>query len=379
MALLDYLFPPQQNPMMGLLGADEEKMRQQAQQAGLLNAGLGIIAASGPSRQPQGLLQPIATGLMAGQQAYQGALDQQVQNQLNTAKFAEMKRKMDIQKLLPSLYAETTDAQGNVTRQINKDVFQKIAIEYPELAKSIAETQKLGKQVGLIPGSDMEAPSPFAPYLVAESPQVRTLATQLDNAVKRGIITEEQAVGRLPPLAQMEESYLRDRRSQQEAAAKAAEGKKPTEGERKTATLAGRLEGALKDLEKVPAAALKPEVLPSILQGLSIIPGAEMAAGKVSTEDRLRAEAAQLDALDAALTLGTGAAYTREQLRGYARSYFPQIGDTPKVIEEKNTRFERLVALAREQAGAAGSAIDIAKNKAKSFDKDTFKKEKGLE
>lgn len=379
MALLDYLFPPQQNPMMGLLGADEEKLRQQAQQAGLLNAGLGIIAASGPSRQPQGLLQPIATGLMAGQQAYQVALDQQVQNQLNTAKFAEMKRKMDIQKLLPSLYTETTDDKGNVTRQINKDLFQKIAIEYPELAKNIAETQKLSKQVGLIPGSDIEAPSPFAPYLMAESPQVRTLATQLDNAVKRGIITEEQAIGRLQPLAQMEENFIRDRRSQADAAAKAAEGKKPTEGERKAATLAGRLEGALKDLEALPTAALKPEVLPSILQGLSIIPGAEMAAGKVSTENRLRAEAAQLDALDAALTLGTGAAYTREQLRGYAKSYFPQIGDTDKVIQEKNTRFARLVALAREQAGAAGSAIDIAKGKTQSFDKDKFKKEKGLE
>jgi hypothetical protein len=277
------------------------------------------------------------------------------------------------------LYEETTDAQGNVTRQINKQKFQEFALQYPDMAKTIAETQKAGRQSGLLPGTDLNAPSPFAPFLAAQSPQVRTVAQELDRGFKSGIISEEQAYQRLQPLAQMEDSFLRYKQSSAEAAARAAEGKKPTEGERKTATLAGRLEGSLKDLESLPSAALKPEVLPSILQGLSIIPGAEMAAGKVSTEDRLRAEAAQLDALDAALTLGTGAAYTREQLRGYAKSYFPQIGDTPKVINEKNTRFARLVALAREQAGSAGKAIDTAKEKAKPFDKDKFKKDRGLE
>ncbi|NBR24346.1 MAG: hypothetical protein EBU08_11375 [Micrococcales bacterium] len=79
MALLDYLFPAQDNQLGGLLGMDDERLRRQAQQTGLLNMGLNIIAASGPSNRPQGLLQPVATGIMAGQQAYQGALDQQIQ------------------------------------------------------------------------------------------------------------------------------------------------------------------------------------------------------------------------------------------------------------------------------------------------------------
>ena len=78
MALLDYLFPPQDTQVAGLLGVDEERMRQAAQRAGLLNTGLGIIAASGPSRVPQGMLQPVASGLMAGQQAYQSAINQQL-------------------------------------------------------------------------------------------------------------------------------------------------------------------------------------------------------------------------------------------------------------------------------------------------------------
>ena len=81
---LDYLFPPQQQqPVAGLLGEEDIRRNQQmAQRAGLLNTGLGIIAASGPSRMPQGnILQSIAPGLMAGQQAYQSTLAQQ-QNQL---------------------------------------------------------------------------------------------------------------------------------------------------------------------------------------------------------------------------------------------------------------------------------------------------------
>ena len=81
---LDYLFPPQQQqPVAGLLGEEDIKRNQQmAQRAGLLNTGLGIIAASAPSRMPQGnILQSLAPGLMAGQQAYQGTLAQQ-QSQL---------------------------------------------------------------------------------------------------------------------------------------------------------------------------------------------------------------------------------------------------------------------------------------------------------
>ena len=91
MALLDYLFPPQQSQVGGLLGVDEEKMRQAAQRAGLLNTGLGIIAASGPSRMPQGILQPVATGLISGQQAYQSAINQQIQDALAARKAQEEK------------------------------------------------------------------------------------------------------------------------------------------------------------------------------------------------------------------------------------------------------------------------------------------------
>jgi hypothetical protein len=105
---LDYLFPPQQQqPVAGLLGEEDIKRNQQmAQRAGLLNTGLGILAASGPSRMPQGnILQTIAPGLMAGQQAYQGTLAQQ------QAQLAERARALE-----PKL---TTVKQGDVVYRTN--------------------------------------------------------------------------------------------------------------------------------------------------------------------------------------------------------------------------------------------------------------------
>lgn len=88
---LDYLFPAQSaQAIPGLLSEEDAlKNRQAAQTAGLLNMGLGMIAASAPSRMPQGVLQPIATGIMAGQQAYQGAAAQQLQDIIARKKLME--------------------------------------------------------------------------------------------------------------------------------------------------------------------------------------------------------------------------------------------------------------------------------------------------
>lgn len=92
---LDYLFPVGDYPQQAVPGllSEEEMLKNQraAQTAGLLNMGLGIIAGSAPSRMPQGILQPIATGIMAGQQAYQGTLEDQQKMLAARAKALEPK------------------------------------------------------------------------------------------------------------------------------------------------------------------------------------------------------------------------------------------------------------------------------------------------
>jgi hypothetical protein len=131
--------------------------------------------------------------------------------------------------------------------------------------------------------------------------------------------------------------------------------KDTTEGERKAATLLQRLQFSESQLTQAlvddPNAA-KPGVFTSALDVLST-----PAANTLTSEDRQRVESAQLDILDAALTLGTGAAYTKEQLEGYRRAYFPQIGDKPKQIEDKKARLENIISAAKIAAGKGAALV----------------------
>lgn len=132
------------------------------------------------------------------------------------------------------------------------------------------------------------------------------------------------------------------------------DAKPPTEGERKAATLLQRLNFSLGQLEAAvnesPAAA-SPSIAAEAARRLPFV--GEAAGNAITPAERQRVEAAQLDILDAALTLGTGAAYTREQLEGYRRSYFPQIGDSEATIRDKAARLQNVVESARIAAGRA--------------------------
>lgn len=138
-----------------------------------------------------------------------------------------------------------------------------------------------------------------------------------------------------------------------------AKNVKLTEGERKSATLLTRMEGSLSQMDDVlnknPSAA-KPELLSSGVRGLTF--GTQEAlANTLTSSDRQRIESAQLDFLDAALTLGTGAAYTREQLEGYRKSYFPQLGDSDAQVRDKAARREKIIEAARIAAGNAADSV----------------------
>lgn len=136
-----------------------------------------------------------------------------------------------------------------------------------------------------------------------------------------------------------------------------------TEGERKAATLLSRLTSSRQQLaaalEADPTAA-KPGLMAN---GLRMI-GAEAMANTGTSSARQRVEAAQLDILDAALTLGTGAAYTREQLEGYRKSYFPQLGDADETIKEKQDRLNNIIQAAEISAGRAAPKADVGRGAA---------------
>lgn len=128
-----------------------------------------------------------------------------------------------------------------------------------------------------------------------------------------------------------------------------------SEGERKAATLLTRIRLAraqIKEILRKNPDAVKPEMIPTFLEGIN-----ETGANMWRSTPRQQIETAQMDILDAALTLGTGAAYTKEQLEGYRRSYFPQLGDNPPVVKDKEARLDNIVKAAELAAGRAAKLV----------------------
>ena len=143
------------------------------------------------------------------------------------------------------------------------------------------------------------------------------------------------------------------RAEQRSVSANAVTGKPPTEGERKAATLLQRLNFSQQQLEQ--AVRENPDAAsPGLVQSAVGAVLGESASNAITSAERQRVEAAQLDILDAALTLGTGAAYTREQLEGYRRSYFPQMYDDAETRRDKAARLQNVIEAAKIAAGRAG-------------------------
>lgn len=86
----------------------------------------------------------------------------------------------------------------------------------------------------------------------------------------------------------------------------------------------------------------------------------DTAANYITDDERQVVRAAQMDILDAALTLGTGAAYTKEQLEGYREAYFPKLGDSSEAIASKNQALKQLLENARVKAGRSAPDIEAA-------------------
>ena len=131
----------------------------------------------------------------------------------------------------------------------------------------------------------------------------------------------------------------------------------PTESERTAGYLTTRLQNSLQQYQRVlgedPNAAL-PNLKAEVIKGVT---RSDYLKNLATPESRQRVEAAQLDMLDAALTMATGAAYTREQLESTRSTYFPTLGDKPATIKDKAVRLDKLLKeAAMTKAGRAAPA-----------------------
>ena len=395
--LLD-IFGTSGQETMGLLGMSPEDITRSRDEA----QSQALFALAGRLFQGGRGGASIVEGLQQGQQAYRTAMQGGLQQQLQNAQIQDMlrKRQQDQLALAEQRRVQNVLGQG-VTPEVQARPSQEIMEDGRFIGDSAAvQARPAGFDIGRI-----------APQLMA-SPEGRKALTDLISTQKAmggeifklgegekqyqrnpltGEVTEVAAgapkrrdtvtVGNVvldkntmevlytapdAPAGSIKEFQDFSKLTPREQAAylQLQEQKRPvtnvnvaTEGERKAATLASRLNFSVGQLNQ--AVGLDPKAaMPNTAAEISrFVSRTEFLPNKINTEQRQIVEAAQSDILDAALTLGTGAAYTREQLEGYKKSYFPQLGDSPATVKTKQDRLTNLLKSAEIASGRAANQI----------------------
>jgi prolyl-tRNA editing enzyme YbaK/EbsC (Cys-tRNA(Pro) deacylase) len=413
---LSALFGQQPDYSQFISPAETQRMQSGAGQQALLNAAIALLGQSGQTRQPISTGQILGSALGAGMEGYNQSFDRNLKQMLTSMQLGEIKRKQqaellkqqEAQQLKSIITGGATPKYGTAEAIIPTETYEDVKTTVPKLVgfdydlqkiipqlqatgnfgaiKDISESMTALRKAGFMSG-DTQAPSPFAPYIMSENPQVKTLATQLQTAFNKGVITEEQAYQRLQPLAQMETNYLQSRTSAEEKAAKAAEGKKPTEGERNAAGFAQRMEASEQMINKLEnkiatqqmgagkvqmgdAKKVSEPYATGYTQFMGGIPlVGEYARTRVMTPEQQQYRQAQENWVRANLRKESGAAIGAEEMDKEIATYFPMPNNDAATIQQKKVAREVTMDSMKKAAGVAYQPFNL----------ETFKKEKGLQ
>jgi hypothetical protein len=371
---------------MGLLGmsqADIARNRDDAQ-AQALYALAGRLFAGGNTGQS------IAEGLQLGQKAYKGGMQDTLQSQLQNVQLADMIRKRQLEQ---QQLAEQQRIQGVIQGAVTKpqlvygeDIMGQRQGEgmtaggfdlqraIPQLMGSaegrkalselVASQKAMQPEYKEVNGALYEISAGMPPRLVAGSKKRDTVTVGnvvLDKDDMRVLYTAPDA-----PAGSIKEfqDFMKLPKNEQAAYIQLQEQKRPSttinmpsEGERKSAVLASRLNFSVGQMNQAIGADPKAAMPNTTAEIARFVSQTDFLPNKLNTEQRQIVEAAQEDILDAALTLGTGAAYSREQLAGYKKSYFPQMGDSAAAVKTKQERLNNLLKSAEVASGRAAKEI----------------------
>lgn len=341
----------------GLLDpAQMQAAEQRAQNSALINTFFSVLQASRgqPGQGRPGLSQIVGQAGPVGLQAYQQSFDKTLADTLRglqvkdlLAKRADEESMRQAQRTFQSRLAGATTMQptrqGVLDTQSNIDPAMLEGMSAQEVIGMAPKTQQVTDQAA--------ADRAVMDYLRVASPvEYAKLVAKEPRALPSSVQEYQFAVsqGFKGTFADYQEQMNKSR---------ATNITLPSEGERKAGFLANRVQFGLQqmaDVIKTNAPAASPEKLPSLVKFLT---QSDFLSNSLTSPDRQRIEAAQLDILDAALTLGTGAAYTREQLEGYRKAYFPQLNDDKTTIADKQRRLENLLESAYITAGRSAPTV----------------------
>jgi hypothetical protein len=372
---------------MGLLGmsqADIARNRDDAQ-AQALYALAGRLFAGGNTGQS------IVEGLQQGQKAYRGGMQDTLQSQLQNVQLADMIRK---RKLEQQALAEQQRIQGVIQAATKpqeiygEDIMgqrQGEGITAPRfnlqqaipqlvgsaegrktLAELVASEKAMQPEYKEVNGALYEISAGMPPKLVAGS-------KKRDTVTVGNVVLDKDNMSVLYTAPDADASSIKEFKDfskltapEKQAYLALQEQKRPTttinmpsEGERKSAVLASRLNFSVGQMNDAIGADPKSAMPNTAAEVARFVSRTDFLPNKINTAQRQIVETAQLDILDAALTLGTGAAYTREQLESYRRAYFPQLEDNPATVKSKQDRLINLLKSAELGAGRAAKDITV--------------------
>ena len=349
--------------LFGLLGINPESAKEKAFTRGLLGAIAQAAALSGPQARPVGNLQGLGQIGLAGLGGYESAMDKTLMDALKGLQVKDLitkqKEAQQLRTLLPQVFQTTRapsqtiyDVEGETTipgavTSVKIDPARLQALMMipggAEAVRGLAETQKLVRQAGLTTGAQ-EAPSPFAPYLTAQSPEVRKLAETYTNALKSGAIDEETAYKRIEPLAKMEDTFVArqaatlDRNEARRNAAAERELKRE-EGTTEKAKAAGfaqtmvQADTLIEDLVSKYDKKVLPTNYTSAAGSVPFV-GGRLERAAMSSEQQQFKNAA--DAwIRSKLRFESGAAIGENEMRQEYETYFPMPGDSTERIDQK--------------------------------------------
>ena len=371
---------------MGLLGMSPQDIQRNRDNA----QAQALYALAGRLFQGGNTGASIAQGLQQGQQAYKGAMQDVMQGQLQNVQLQDMIRKRQMeqqalaeQKRIQTILSQgmTPEVMGRPAQMVEEDgryMGETPAVEARPAGFDLARIapQLIGSELGRkalkdlqpeykeVNGALYEISAGMPPRLVAGSKKRDTVTVGnvvLDKDDMKVLYTAPDA-----PAGSIKEfqDFMKSPKNEQEAYLKLQEQKRsvtnvnmPSEGERKAATLASRLNFSVGQLNEAIGADPKAALPNTAAEIARFVSRTDFLPNKINTEQRQIVEAAQEDILDAALTLGTGAAYSREQLAGYKKSFFPQMGDSSATVKTKQERLANLLKSAEVASGRAASQI----------------------
>lgn len=390
------IFGSQPSYIAGLLGEDEaERLRKQAQQSAMMNFGLSLLAASGPSTTQRSTGQLLAQGIMAGQQANRSAYEQAVRDRMMQEQIAEQRRLQEERKFAqsvlpniiqqgPELYGEDIMGQrvgvGVGAPQLNLATLQQLLTRAPSVAAQVIPTVESYRKLATPEAPKREKLAveerlvdPVTGQVIATGAPKQREPKYTDIDVGNQIIRymDGQEIQRIPkgrapegpvsysPL-ETEGGMMRfNPRTGKAEPITTADGKpvmgkgtKPTEGQLSTAGYAKRMVAAEQILSDPSTAAEAPGWGSAIAGSVPFI-GAGL-ENVLQSEQTQSYKQAAINWTRAKLRRESGAAIgDQEGIKEY-QTYFPQPGDSPLVVEQK--RQARLIAT-QGMIEAAGSAF----------------------